>query len=86
MQNILKKDETKERFKKKLDLKQLQETQQKLTHQHEEDIRLNKILNDEQIIAMFNTSKPENNSSTSNSSSTSNKKEKKDKKIKDKKE
>ena len=84
MQNILKKDETKERFKKKLDLKQLQETQQKLVQQHAEDMRLNKILNDEQIIAMFNTSKSGNNSSTS--TSTSNKKDKKDKKIKDKKE
>ena len=52
---VLKKVETKERIQKKLDLKQLQETQQKLTQQHEEDLRLNKILNDEQIISMFNT-------------------------------
>ena len=40
--------------KQKLDLKQIQETQQKLIQQHEEDTRLNTILNDEQIISMFN--------------------------------
>ena len=44
-------------IKKKLDLKQIQETQQKLTQQHEEDLRLHNILNDEQIISMFNDKK-----------------------------
>ena len=68
--------------KKIVNLQDLKAQQQQLTKQHEEDLRLNKILNDEQLIAMFNTSKSGNNSSTS----TSNKKDKKDKKIKDKKE
>ena len=73
MQNKLKLEETKNRFKKKLDLKQLQETQQKLVQQHEEDIRLNNILNDTQLIDMFKNDKIT-------------KKDKKDKKIKYKKE
>ena len=35
-------------------MQELQAQQQQLTKQHEEDLRLNKILNDEQIVAMFN--------------------------------
>ena len=54
MQTKLKQEDTRNRLKKKLDLKQLQETQQKLTQQHEEDLRLNNILNDTQLIEMFN--------------------------------
>ena len=40
--------------KKVVNLQELQAQQQQLTKQHEEDLRLNKILNDEQIVAMFN--------------------------------
>jgi hypothetical protein len=40
--------------KKIVNLQDLKAQQQQLTKQHEEDLRLNKILNDEQLVAMFN--------------------------------
>ena len=40
--------------KKVVNLQDLQAQQKQLTQQHEEDMRLNKILNDEQLVAMFN--------------------------------
>jgi len=63
--------------KQKLDLKQIQEQQQKITQQYEEDLKLNNILNDEQVIAMFNQT--QNQSKDSKDSKSKKSKDKKDK-------